>query len=195
MKLIASAFVKAQKSFDEAVKSSKNPFFKSDYAGLPECIDAVLPHLHAQNIAVMQPTFECADGVIVETLFIHESGETLSSGRLHVPASKNDPQAYGSALTYARRYSLASACSLKTADDDGNAASQGKVKPTAKVTPQVTSGTQKSPFTIEVGLKSCKSIDELKKVYSALSKPDQKLFATLKDDMKIQIVKESMEAQ
>ena len=67
--------------------------------------------------------------------------------------------------------------------------------PAPKVTPQGTSGTQKLSFKIEVDLKSCKSIDELKKVYSALSKPDKKLFATLKDDMKIQIVKESMEAQ
>ena len=58
------------------------------------------------------------------TVFLHTSGETLSSGPLHVPASKNDPQGYGSALTYARRYSLMAACGIAPEDDDGNAASK-----------------------------------------------------------------------
>jgi ERF superfamily len=72
----------------------------------------------------MQETFEDATGVTVETVFLHESGETLRGGRLHVPASKQDPQGYGSALTYARRYSLQAACGIAPEDDDGNAASK-----------------------------------------------------------------------
>ena len=60
--------------------------------------------------------------MIVETTFIHESGETFSAGKLHVPASKHDAQGYGSALTYARRYSLMAACGIAPEDDDGNAA-------------------------------------------------------------------------
>jgi hypothetical protein len=55
---------------------------------------------------------------------LHESGESLSSGKLHVPAAKQDPQGYGSALTYARRYSLMAACGIAPEDDDGNAASR-----------------------------------------------------------------------
>jgi hypothetical protein len=43
----------------------------------------------------MQRTFECHDGVMVETIFIHESGEVMECGLLHVPASKQDPQGYG----------------------------------------------------------------------------------------------------
>lgn len=66
------------------------------------------------------------NGVIVETMFIHESGETLSCGSLHVPAAKQDPQGYGSALTYARRYSLMAACGIAPEDDDGNAGSKAK---------------------------------------------------------------------
>jgi len=73
---------------------------------------------------MMQQTAESSDGVIVETLFLHESGESLRSGRLHVPAAKQDPQGYGSALTYARRYSLMAACGIAPEDDDGNAASR-----------------------------------------------------------------------
>jgi hypothetical protein len=62
-------------------------------------------------------------------MFVHESGETIYSGQLHVPAAKQDPQGYGSALTYARRYSLMTACGIAPEDDDGNAA----VKPSSNV--------------------------------------------------------------
>ena len=57
-------------------------------------------------------------------MFVHESGEMLECGTLHVPASKQDPQGYGSALTYARRYSLMAACGIAPEDDDGNSASR-----------------------------------------------------------------------
>jgi len=126
MQKIASALVKAQKAFGPALKSSTNPHFKSRYADLSACVEAVVDSLNENGIMLMQPTHECESGVTVETLFIHESGETFSAGRLHVPASKQDPQGYGSALTYARRYSLMSACGIAPEDDDGNAASKPK---------------------------------------------------------------------
>lgn len=124
MQKIASALVKAQKAFGPALKSSTNPHFKSRYADLSACVEAVVDSLNEHGIMLMQPTHECEHGVTVETLFIHESGETFSAGRLHVPAAKQDPQGYGSALTYARRYSLMSACGIAPEDDDGNAASK-----------------------------------------------------------------------
>ncbi len=124
MKEIASALVKAQRQFGPALKSSNNPHFRSKYADLAACVEAVIDGLNSNGIALLQPTHECADGVIVETLFVHESGETMSAGKLHVPAVKNDPQGYGSALTYARRYSLMAACGIAPEDDDGNAASK-----------------------------------------------------------------------
>jgi hypothetical protein len=125
MKNIASALVKAQKEFGPALKSSSNPHFKSRYADLAACVEAVIDALNANGIMLMQQNSECSDGVIVETVFIHESGETLSSGKLHVPAAKHDPQGYGSALTYARRYSLMAACGIAPEDDDGNHAVRG----------------------------------------------------------------------
>jgi hypothetical protein len=124
MKNVSAALVKAQKQFGPALKSSTNPHFKSKYADLAACVEAVIEALNASGIALMQRTIECADGVTVETVFVHESGETLSSGPLHVPAAKQDPQGYGSALTYARRYSLMAACGIAPEDDDGNAASR-----------------------------------------------------------------------
>lgn len=131
MKNIASAFVKAQKAFAPALKSSINPHFKSKYVALDGCIEAVIDALNDNGIALMQPTHLDDTGVTVETLFIHESGETMSGGKLHVPAAKNDPQGYGSALTYARRYSLMASCGIAPEDDDGNAASR-KREPTVQ---------------------------------------------------------------
>jgi hypothetical protein len=119
---IHAAFVKAQSQFGAALKTSTNPHFRSRYADLYACIEAVIDALNANGIALMQQTHECESGVTVETVFIHESGETFSSGKLHVPASKQDPQGYGSALTYARRYSLMAACGIAPEDDDGNSA-------------------------------------------------------------------------
>lgn len=121
---IATAFVQAQKAFGPALKSSTNPHFRSRYADLSACVEAVIDALNSHGIALMQQTSECADGVTVETVLIHESGESLSSGKLHVPASKHDAQGYGSALTYARRYSLMAACGIAPEDDDGNAATR-----------------------------------------------------------------------
>ena len=135
MKEIAAALVKAQKGFGPALKTSTNPAFRSKYASLENCIEAVIDSLNDNGIMLIQPTHLCEDGVIIETLFLHESGEQLSAGRLHVPATKHDAQGYGSALSYARRYSLLAACGIATEDDDGNSASKPKAAP-AKVAPK-----------------------------------------------------------
>lgn len=125
MDKIASALVKAQRGFAPALKSSSNPHFKSKYADLAACVEAVVDSLNEQGIALIQKQHPNDGGVCVETVFVHESGETFSAGMLTVPASKQDPQGYGSALTYARRYSLMAACGIAPEDDDGNAASRG----------------------------------------------------------------------
>lgn len=126
MKNIAAALVRAQCGFAPALKTSLNPHFRSKYVDLAGCIEAVVDALNAAGIALIQRTSEDNIGVTVETVFLHESGEMLECGKLHVPASKQDPQGYGSALTYARRYSLMAACSIAPEDDDGNGARKAK---------------------------------------------------------------------
>lgn len=136
MDKIASALVKAQRAFAPALKTNTNPAFRTKYVALDGCIEAVIDALNANGIALLQPTHECESGVTVETLFVHESGQTLSGGKLHVPASKQDPQGYGSALTYARRYSLMAACGIAPEDDDGNAASRPRPAEVPKREPE-----------------------------------------------------------
>jgi hypothetical protein len=155
MKQIATALVKAQKAFGPALKTSTNPHFKSRYADLSACVEAVIEGLNDNGVMLMQQCHECDNGVTVETMFIHESGETFSAGKLHVPASKQDPQGYGSALTYARRYSLMAACGIAPEDDDGNAAS----KPTAKAL------TQSAIADFLTMISDAASLDDLKTVY------------------------------
>ena len=132
MKNIAAALVKAQKAFGPALKTSTNPHFKSSYADLAACVEAVIEGLNNNGVMLMQQCHESDNGVTVETVFVHESGETMSAGKLHVPAAKQDPQGYGSALTYARRYSLMAACGIAPEDDDGNAASKQPARPVAQ---------------------------------------------------------------
>jgi hypothetical protein len=137
MKNIATALVKAQKAFGPALKESVNPAFRRDgkggkYADLASCINAVMDSLNNNGIALIQQNQPHPDGILVETVFVHESGEMLNCGQIFVPAAKHDPQGYGSALTYARRYSLMAACGIAPEDDDGNAAS-GKKEFVSKV--------------------------------------------------------------
>jgi hypothetical protein len=131
MKTIYSAFVKAQKAFGPALKTSTNPHFRSKYADLSACVEAVIDALNDNGIGLIQTVHECNNGALVETIFIHESGESLSCGKLHVPATKQDAHGFGSALTYARRYGLMSACGIAPEDCDGNAA-VASVKPPQK---------------------------------------------------------------
>lgn len=156
---IAPAFIKAKKAFGPALKDKSNPHFRSKYADLGTCLEAVDDALLDNGIAVYQETFLDDNGVTVETIFLHESGETIRSGKLHVPASKNDPQGYGSALTYCRRYSLMAACGIAPEDDDGNAASQCQV-------PKAQKREQVSIAALMSAMEACTTLDSLKVTFA-----------------------------
>lgn len=178
MQKIASALVKAQKGFGAALKTSSNPHFKSRYADLAACVEAVIDSLNDNGIALIQQTHECDNGVIVETTFIHESGETFSAGRLHVPASKHDAQGYGSALTYARRYSLMAAAGIAPEDDDGNAATSRPSAPPVqrKADPKV--GANELKAITELAEKTGTDLSAIAKAYGIPSINDLPLTKT-----------------
>jgi ribosomal protein L12E/L44/L45/RPP1/RPP2 len=156
---IAAAFVKAQKAFGPALKSSTNPHFKSRYADLSACIEAVVDALNNNGIGLIQRCYDAGAGVMIETVFVHESGEVLECGILQVPASKQDPQGYGSALTYARRYSLMAACGIAPEDDDGNSASRRtEIKSTVD---------EHKIADLLAAMDECNSLEDLQKAYKA----------------------------
>ena len=162
------ALVKAQKEFAPALKTSTNPHFKSKYVGLDGCVEAVIDALNNHGIALIQRNHDCENGVKVETVLLHESGEEFSGGILHVPAIKNDPQAYGSALTYARRYSLMATCGIAPEDDDGNAASNPKVSPAPNLQPPPLS--DKEGNDAIKAMAECTDIEALKGIFGGAYK-------------------------
>jgi hypothetical protein len=136
MKELATAMAKAQAEIKAALKDSKNPHFKSSYADLTSVWDACRTALTKNGLSVVQiPGFDAND-VWLETMILHSSGESLS-GRYPLRPSQQTPQGYGSALTYARRYSLAAMVGVVAdEDDDGNAASnRGNYEPPARQAP------------------------------------------------------------
>ena len=131
---LAKALAAAQGMMQGAVKDSTNPHYKSKYADLESCWSACRLPLSANGIAVIQSAEPCEGGVTIVTRLMHASGEWLDDGGVFVPASKNDAQGYGSALTYARRYGLCAVVGIAPADDDGNAAAANPV-PAKTITP------------------------------------------------------------
>jgi hypothetical protein len=117
-----TAYAKAQGEMGEVYKKSTNPAFKSQYADLSAVVDAVLPAMAKNDLAVIQsPSFD-GEIVTVETIIAHKAGGWLRSV-LSLRPMKADPQGVGSAITYGRRYALLSLSGTAPEDDDGNAAS------------------------------------------------------------------------
>lgn len=123
---ISPAYLAAQKEIEAAVKGSTNPFFHSNYADLNSVMDACKKALNDHEISVLQPVM----GEVVETILLHSSGEWLSSETKVINARPNDPQAQGSAITYARRYGLQSMVFIGAEDDDGESSKPQAAKPT-----------------------------------------------------------------
>ena len=122
MKNIASALVKAQLEMIAPKKGSVNPFFKNKYADLNDVLAAVVPALNNNGIVLLQPLVNIEGKNFVKTVLMHESGEIFESLAEIFCKNTNDAQAYGSGVTYARRYSLSSICGIGSEDDDAQKA-------------------------------------------------------------------------
>lgn len=126
---LATALAKAQAEMKPADLARTNPHFKSRFAGLPEIRD-VAKILHKYGIAYTQDVWtegEQFEVACCSTTLMHSSGQWKESPPLKLRAVKADPQGIGSALTYARRYSLSAELGIVADDDDdGEAATRGK---------------------------------------------------------------------
>jgi len=128
---LVDALAQAQASMKNAPLNKVNPHFKSKYADLAAIRDATIPHLAKHGLTILQATETSEGGFSLVTRLAHKSGQWIE-GEYPLPLVLEKPQAMGSALTYAKRYSWASMVGISAdEDDDGNAA-QGAAKPAAK---------------------------------------------------------------
>ena len=133
MENLAKALVKAQLEMITPKKGSVNPFFKNKYADLNDVLQAVVPALNNNGIVLLQPLVNIDGKNFVKTVLMHESGEMFESLAEIFCKNINDAQAYGSGVTYARRYSLSSICGIGSEDDDAQKAVQAKPMATAEI--------------------------------------------------------------
>lgn len=132
---LAAALVEAQKVIHNVVKNKTNPFFaktddpaKGKYADLSSVAEACKEPLNTNGICYVQSPEPGEKGVVVlTTTLLHKSGQWIS-GTCAVPLDKVGPQAYGSAMTYARRYGLSAMVGVCPEDDDGEGA-EGRQTP------------------------------------------------------------------
>ena len=175
-KSVAAALAMAQAQMGKALKSANNPHFRSKYADLASVMDACLPALNANGIAVVQPTVDDESGRYVETILLH--GETGTELKCRVPliVQKNDMQGYGSAVTYARRYGLMSMAGIAPEDDDGNAAAKAAPKGEDR---KPAGPPQEALDAAKDSLAGADSLDQLKAIWSDLPKPVQTVPAVI----------------
>jgi hypothetical protein len=110
----------------KVAKEANNPFFKSKYASLANILDTIQKPLSECGLAISQ----FPDANALTTIILHaESGEWMESSYVMPVAKQNDPQAMGSAITYARRQSIGSILNLNIDDDDDGEKAMGRQIP------------------------------------------------------------------
>lgn len=115
---LAKALADFQSEVKDPSKDKENPYFKSKYVALDGVLQTVRPVLAKHGLSVMQLPTSDETAVTVTTLLMHSSGQFIESEPFKVLLTKKDAQAAGSALTYARRYSLSSVLGIAWDDDD-----------------------------------------------------------------------------
>lgn len=170
----AAAFLKAQKAMRDPFKDAQNPHFKSRFVTLKGVLDAVRPALHDAGITVLQCLDLQDEHTIVETTLLHTSGQSMSSRCPVICAKPDDPQALGSAITYARRYAVAAICGVAPSDDDDDAEAAAphrrqKAKPASRPEPAIAKAAKMDPFdTVEIAeaaIDGAKSLEALRAVW------------------------------
>lgn len=123
LKELGAALAKAQAEVQPAFKTGFNPHFKSHFADFGSVLDACEDALSKHGLSVIQAPVSDENGVGVETMLLHASGEWISE-RFTLPLTKKDAQGGGSCITYCRRYALEGFMRIRREDDDGQEASK-----------------------------------------------------------------------
>lgn len=196
---LTAALVAAQAAFGDVKKDKtvRSGTYSYKYADLGQTLDAVMPALHSNGIAVVQPTDVREGQAGVITRLMHTSGESLE-GWTPILTTSMKAQDMGSAITYARRYGLTALLCLAAEDDDGAAASKPRPEPREQVNQQT------GEIHTEGEAKADKPTDPLlagrKKMYataksSPLNKTDEEIKQYLLETFKVTSSKELDEGQ
>ena len=168
---IAKALVQFNSEVSKIKKDSVNPFFKSKYADLSSILDGIYEPLQKNGLAVIQmPSGENN----LTTLLTHTSGEYLQS-TYYMKPQKNDPQGFGSCITYQRRYALGGILNLNIDnDDDGNGASipPNTNKPSQQNNSQDINWLSQDNFQLAM---SCGNANKIQATIKAYSTPEKKM--------------------
>lgn len=144
IKNIAVAMAQFRKQVKQPLKDADNPYFKSKYVPLENVVEAIDSVGGEHGLSFIQEVKTSDDGMVgVTTIIFHTSGEWLEFEPLYLKPDSTKPQAYGSAITYARRYSLSSAFGITSdQDDDGNEANGNNHRQKGNVVPMQHQPTQ-----------------------------------------------------
>lgn len=167
-KTLNSKLLDFQKKVGIIKKDAKNPHFKNTYASLTQILSEVKPLLTECGLVLIQPIDSNGVGT---TIIDFENGQKVET-YISLPSNLS-PQQLGSAITYFRRYTLASLLALEIDDDDA----QMTNKPVQQVV---------QPTVDEVNAKiiNAKTLAELKTMFEALPKNEQLIATPLKDKLK-----------
>lgn len=127
---LAKAFAKTQAELKQPLKDADNPFFKSKYVPLENVVESIMTSASRNGLSFTQFPSQSEDGLVaVGTMVMHESGQWIEYDPIKLRPIKNDPQAIGSAITYAKRYALSAIFGITSdQDDDGNEATRPKAE-------------------------------------------------------------------
>jgi hypothetical protein len=129
---LAAALAKAQGQMHAAKFDATNPYFKSRYATLNAIIEASRKPLSDNGLSITQPMHINSNGIMLHATMLHTSGQSVLSEYPLPPieVAIKEPQKFGAALTYARRYTWAALCGISAMeDDDAEAAMERKITP------------------------------------------------------------------
>jgi hypothetical protein len=148
---IAGALSKAQGLIRGAVKDAQNPFFKSSYADLSSISDAIREPLSKNGLSYIQTIHSKDLDFFISTRLMHSSGQWIEDEPCRlVVKDPNNPQAFGSAVTYFRRYCLTALIGVSQVDDDAQAAvvqEKPQTRPVEVKAAAPTTAESKRPFT------------------------------------------------
>ena len=140
---LAKAMSKFQGEVKQPVKDGTNPHFRSSYVTLQGTVEAITKAAAPNGLSFMQFPINEDNKVGVYTLIMHSSGEWIESDPVYATPMKNDAQAVGSVITYAKRYSLSAAFGIASdLDDDGESA---MIRPSQQNQQQPSSYQQQAP--------------------------------------------------